>query len=213
MANKQTIRLSLLLLAVVAVSAFVVVSTRADQPVAPTIPTWPEFTMLYETDGGVNTPGLSPQVQTREIRRLDYQSATNWTDTVIEAPTITTSVGSHSRVGYTATLDGTSYIEADAAGRQLYTNTVDEDTTYLVGTMPPPFPIVESGVTTTNATTTAKVCFQTDCTKNAEGIPYTKANGSEFVFVDDARGIPLRVNDGFIVKELTIQDTKQAITR
>jgi hypothetical protein len=215
MAAKQTLGLSLvlLILTAVAVSVFIAVSVRADQPVAPTIPTWPAFSMLYETDGETYTRGSSPQVNTREVRRLDYQSPTQWTDTVVEAPTITTSVGSHSRVGYTAQLNGTSYVEADAAGRQLHTYTVDEDTTFLVGTMPPPFPIVASGVTTTTKATTAKVCFQTECTENAGGVLYTKSNGSEFVYVDDARGIPLQVNDSFIVKEITINDTKQAITR
>ena len=31
------------------------------------------------------------------------------------------------------------------------------------------------------------------------------------VFVDDARGIPLRVDDAFIAKEIRIDDTKQEI--
>ena len=140
-------------------------------------------------------------------------SATEWTDTVIEAPVITTPIGSSSRVGAYSQLNGTTYIEYDSAGDLVQTDTVDEDTTRLVGTMPPPFPIVESGVTTTTTTTTSKVCFQTECSENASGVLYTKDNGAEFVFVDDARGIPLRVNDTFIVKEITINDTREEIGR
>ena len=83
----------------------------------------------------------------------------------------------------------------------------------LTGSMPPPFPIEESGVETEPTVTSAKVCFNDECTENAAGLLYRKANGSEFVFVDDARGIPLRVNDAFVVKEIHIKDAKQQIAR
>ena len=59
--------------------------------------------------------------------------------------------------------------------------------------------------------TSAKVCFNDECTENAAGLLYKQTNRSELVFVDDARGIPLRVNDAFIVREIRIQDAKQQI--
>ena len=96
MASSRTLRLGLVLLiaAVVATSVVVAMSVWADGPAAPAIPTWPPFTMVYETNGVVYSIGSSPSVTTREVRRLEYQSRTRWTDTVVEAPTITTTVGS-----------------------------------------------------------------------------------------------------------------------
>ena len=149
----------------------------------------------------------------REVHRLDYVSATQWTNTVVESPTITTAVGSHDRVGHYTQLSGTTYTEYDGAGEATHTETVEEDTTLIVGTMPAPFPILESGVATTSTDTVAKVCFLEECTVNADGVLYTMDNGSEFVFVDDARGIPLRVNESFVVKEITISDVKHPIVR
>ena len=76
-----------------------------------------------------------------------------------------------------------------------------------------PFPIEESGVETEPTVTSAKVCFNDECTENAAGLLHRKGNGSEVVYVDDARGIPLRVDDAFVVKEIHIEDAKQQIAR
>ena len=169
--------------------------------------------MEYETDGIVYSVGSSDSVTTREVRRLEYQSRTQWTDTVIEAPTITTAVGSESRVGSTAQLNGSAYTESNASGETTYTDTIGERTMLLAGSLPQPFPIEESGVETEPTSTSAKVCFHDECTENAAGVLYKKANGSQFVFVDDARGIPLRVDEAFVVKEIRINDAKQQIAR
>ena len=215
MASSPTLRLGLVLLiaAVVATSVVVAMSVWADGPAAPAIPTWPPFTMVYETNGIVYSVGSSPSVTTREVRRLEYQSRTQWTDTVVEAPTITTTVGSTSRVGSSTRLDGDSYTESNASGETTYAETVGENETMLAGSLPPPFPIEESGVETEPTVTSAKVCFNDECTENAAGLLHRKGNGSEFVYVDDARGIPLRVNDAFVVKEIHIKDAKQQIAR
>ena len=215
MVRSQTFKLSLALVIVAAVAAsvFLVVSARAEVPVALTFSTWPAFTMTYETDGIVYTVGSSPAEAARETRRLDYQSSTQWTDTVVDAPTITTSVASTSRVGAYAELEGNSFIEFDSSGEQIYADTVDEDTTLIVGSMPPPFPIEELGFDLESVTTGATVCFYDECISNAPGLLYTETNGRELLFVDDARGIPLRVNDTFIVHEIRIEDARQPIER
>ena len=214
MITSQALRLSLALLIITLVAAFAItMAAQAETTDAPTIPTWPPFTMEYETDGIVYSVGSSDSVTTREVRRLEYTSATQWTDTVIEAPTITTSVGSESRVGSTSQLNGSAYTEFNASGETTYTDTIGERTTLLAGSLPQPFPLVASGVATVAATTTAKVCFYEECMENAAGVLYRKASGSEMVFVDDARGIPLRVNDGLVVKEIRINDAKQPIVR
>ena len=216
MASSQTLRLGLVLLiaAVVAASVVVAMSAWADGPAARVIPTWPPFTMVYETNGVVYSIGSSPSVTTREVRRLEYQSRTQWTDTVVEAPTITTTVGSTSRVGSSTRLDGDSYTEYNASGETTYAETLGENETMLAGSsLPPPFPIEDSRFEIESTVTSAKVCFNDECTENAAGQLRRKANGGEFVYVDDARGIPLRVGDAFIVREIHIEDAKQQIAR
>ena len=183
--------------------------------VGPVIPTWPQFTMVYETDGAAIAIGQNPAEITREVRRLEYQSETQWTDTVIEAPTIETRVGQFSGVGSYKQLNGKTLTEFDAMDG--YTDettetTLEEGTT--TSTIMPPFPIEESGIECTPIATNSRVCFRDQCTDNAEGLLYRKASGSEAVFVNDARGIPLRVGspstrDAFIVKEIQIDDTKR----
>ncbi len=215
MASSQTLRLGLVLLiaAVVATSVVVAMSVWADGPAGPVIPTWPPFTMVYEADGVVYSMGSSPSVTTREVRRLEYQSQTQWTDTVVEAPTITYTVGWSSRVCSSTRVNGDSYTEYNASGETTYAETLGENEIRLAGSLPPPFPIEDSRVETEPTVTSAKVCFNDECTENAAGLLHRKANGAEFVYVDDARGIPLRVDDVLFVKEIHIEDAKQQIAR
>ena len=215
MASSQTLRLGLVLLiaTVVATSVVVAMSAWADGPAGPVIPEWPPFTMVYETNGVVYSFGSSPAVTTREVRRLEYQSRTQWTDTVVEAPTITTMVGSTSRVGSSTRVNGDSYTEYNSSGELTYAETLGENEIMITGTMPPPLPIEDSRVETEPTVTSAKVCFNDECTENAAGLLRRKANGAEVVYVDDARGIPLRVNNAFVVREIRIEDTKQQIAR
>ena len=203
----------MLIAAVVAKSVVVAMSVWADGPTGPVIPTWPPFTMVYETNGVVYSIGSSPSVTTREVRRLEYQSRTQWTDTVVEAPTITTMVGSTSRVGSSTRVNGDSYTEYNASGELTYADTVGENTTMLADSLPPPFPIEDSRVETEPTVTSAKVCFNDECTENAAGLLRRRANGAEVVYVDDARGIPLRVNAAFVVKEIRITGAKRQIAR
>ena len=215
MASSRIVKLGLgsLIAGVVATSVVVAMSVWADGPPGRVIPTWPPFTMVYETNGIVYSVGSSPPVTTREVRRLEYQSRTQWTDSVVEAPTITTRVGSDSRVGFSSRLNGNSYTETNASGETTYAETLGENEIRLAGSLMLPFPIEESGVETEPAVTSAKVCFNDECTENAAGLLHRKANGAEVVYVDDARGIPLRVDDVFFVKEIHIEDAKQQIAR
>ncbi len=203
----------MLIAAVVATSSVVAMSVWADGPAGPVIPEWPPFTMVYEANGIVYSIGSSPSVTTREVRRLEYQSRTQWTDTVVEAPTITTTVGSHSRVGFSTRVNGDSYTESNASGETTYADTVGESETRIASGLPLPFPIEDSRFETEPTVTSAKVCFNDECTENAAGLLHRRANGAKFVYVDDARGIPLRVDDVFFVKEIHIEGAKQQIAR
>ncbi len=215
MASSQTLRLGLVLLiaTVAATSVVVAMSVWADGPPGRVIPTWPPFTMVYETDGAVYSMGSSPSVTTREVRRPEYQSRSQWTDTVVEAPTITYPVGWSSREGVSTRVDGDSYTEYDSSGELTYAETLEENETRLAGSLPLPFSLEESGVETEPAVTSAKVCFNDECTENAAGLLHRMANGAEVVYVDDARGIPLRVGDVLFVKEIRIKDARQQIAR
>ena len=216
MARSQTLKLTLALIILALATVGIIAasaSARAETPEAPTIPTWPSFTMLYVADGVVYSIGDSPAVTTREVRRLDYTSPSQWTDTVVEAPSIDTPVGTDTRVGFITQLKGNSYTESNSSGEITHTDTAEDDTTILVSGVPAPFPIEASGVTTTVTSTTAKVCFLDECTENAAGRLYRKPNGNEFVYVDDARGIPLRMGETFVVREIRIKSARQAITQ
>ena len=169
--------------------------------------------MVYETNGVVYSIGSSPSVTTREVRRLEYQSRTQRTDTVVDAPTITYTVGWSSRVGTSTRVNGDSYTEYKSSGELTYAETIGENEIRIAGSMMLPFPIEDPRSETEPTVTSAKVCFNDECTENAAGLLHRKANGTEVVYVDDARGIPLRVNDVFFVKEIHIKDAKQQIAR
>ena len=49
---------------------------RASGPSSPVMPTWPKFTIAYETKDAAIAVGDDPAVATKEIRRLEYNSAT-----------------------------------------------------------------------------------------------------------------------------------------
>ena len=213
MTNNRITKFSLAVLVVVVAAVGItlaVMSARADDRY-PTIPTWPPFTMVYETDGMAVAVGTSPARTTREVRRLEYVSRTQWTDTVLDAPTITTPVGQSSRVGSYAHMDSDTFTEFDASTGSMNTETVPETTLRGHGAVILPFPIEESGVKFTRTTTEATVCFRDECEENAQGLLYVKPSGTERVFVDDARGIPLRVSDALIVREIRINDNRQPV--
>ena len=105
MTGNRIFKLSLLVFIVALAATSVVfvatseIGVKASGPVGPVIPTWPQFTMVYETAGPAIAIGQNPAEVTREVRRLEYQSETQWKDIVIEAPTIETRVGQFNRVG------------------------------------------------------------------------------------------------------------------
>lgn len=179
------------------------------------IPTWPAFTMTYETNGITVGIGDDPSATTRETRRLDFVSKTHRTDTVLEAPTITSKVaGPQSRVGAYEQLRGRTVTEYEPKEGPIVEKTVPENVRYAAGSMMMPFPMVESGYAFTEVPTTATVCFQDRCVDNAVGLLYRTDNDSEIVFVNDARGIPLRMGhpantNVFVVSEIRISDARQ----
>ena len=182
-----------------------------------TLPVWPEFKMVYETNGSTIGVGDNPPVTTRETRRLDYVSSAHWTYTVIDAPTFDTKQGPQSRLGAYMQLQGQTVTEGEPQTAGVLETTVDDDTLFLPGGMMAPFPIEASGIDVSLVTTSARVCFLGRCADNAQGLLYRMDNGSEVVFVNDARGIPLRMGhpadpNVFLVSEIRINDERQELS-
>ena len=60
---------------------------------------WPPFSMVYELEQGQAVSVGNRHVESRQVRRLEYRSATEWTDTVLESADIETRVGTFNQAG------------------------------------------------------------------------------------------------------------------
>ena len=175
---------------------------------------WPAFTMTYEVDGTAIGVG-DATYQGREVHRLEYRTGKDWVDTVTAAPSVDTVAGPVSAVGSYRRLSGQLLTEFDSfLGRTSVTEIVS-GVNYIPGAPFTKIPIrvlVEHGDELTRKTTTAKVCFNSSCQINATGIVLDD-DGWEYIWVDDARGIPLQVgSSAFVVTDLQIEGEKQEVS-
>ncbi len=172
---------------------------------------WPPFTMTYEMDGAIIGVG-DETYQGREVHRLEYRTGTDWIDTVIEAPSVDTVAGPVSAVGSYRRLDRQLLTEFDSFSGRTSVTEIDIGENYIPGAPFSKIPIrvmVEHGHELTKKTTTSKVCFNSSCEINATGIVFDD-DGWEYIWVDDARGIPLQVgSSAFVVTDLRIEGEKQ----
>ena len=211
MPSRRTALAAMVIVAMVAVVVvWVVRSNVAAQPVNTD---WPSLTMTYEMKAPPVSVGGMEQTGT-EVRRMDYTSKDNWTDTIIETPDVTTQVGTFSSVGSFTSLSRGVITEYDAISGTTSTVAVTDGVSHVAGSA---FVrqhinvLKEHGYEFTQVETDARVCFQTTCEDNASGIRMVY-NGVEYIFVDDARGIPLkRGNSSFKAREVLIGDVKQAV--
>ena len=173
---------------------------------------WPPLTMIYEVDGPVQNGHM-----VRETRRLDYRSATDWTDTVIESdPIESIALGTISTAGSYMRLKGKLVETYDSITDDV---DVDERTegvlsvpnAYLV----PYQHFVEDstrapdGALYVAVSTSSKVCYRSGCEENAGGLAFRWGVGQEWIILDDERwGIVLQVGDAFIVRELILDASK-----
>ena len=174
---------------------------------------WPPLTMTYEVPGAPAMVG-DEALSGTEIRRIDYASKTSWTDTVIEAPSIETTVGTFSPVGSFRRLDGGVITEYDSISNTTSTMTELDGVSHVAGSAFVRYSIDElqrRGFKFQRVTTGSKVCFESSCEENAGGISLSH-NGQKYVFVDDVRGIPLKIGSSFFrVREVQIDDGKQPV--
>lgn len=199
--------------AVVIVTMIAVAVVRSSVVAQPVNTDWPSLTMTYEMTGSPTLVGGAEQSGT-EVRRMDYTSKDNWTDTIIEARDIATMVGTFNPTGSFVSLNGGVITEYDAITGTTSRVAVTDGTTHVAG---PAFvrrsinKLQEQGYEFTRVETNARVCFQSACEDDASGIRM-EHNGQGYTFVDDARGIPLKFGaTSFKVREVLIDDGKQAV--
>ena len=182
------------------------VSARVDE--------WPPFTMAYEIDGSTVSVG-NETYQGREVHRLEYRTETHWIDTVTVAPSVETAAGPASAVGSYRRLNRRVFREFDSFVGATSVTEIERGVNLIPGAAFSRLSIrvlVEHGYELTRKTTAAKVCFNSSCQINATGIAMND-DGWEYIWVDDARGIPLQIGiSAFVVTELQIEGEKQEVS-
>ena len=174
---------------------------------------WPPFTMVYELEQGQAAMVGDRRVDSRQVRRFEYQSATEWVDTVIESAPIETRVGTFSAVGSYRRLDGRNLTEFDAMDNSVSEEEIDEGVRFLPNAVLLPsqhLPLEEAlGLTPTRVETGILVCFRDRCQENAVGLLYQEEGRPDRVFADDSRGFPSKVGTRFVVRELRVDDERR----
>ncbi len=174
---------------------------------------WPAFTMIYEIKGPTISANGQIAPSFNEIHRFDFESKSEWVDTVIEAPEVSTDYGMVSRHGSYQQLQEHQLTEFDAIDGSLMQTSVDEGVRYTPNSFLVPLANrsieLTTEITATRIDTDTRVCFLEECTENSGGLTYVLDDGTEWVFADDSRGFPLSVGNIFTVKELLINDERR----
>ena len=158
---------------------------------------WSSLTMVYETYGPLVSVGSNPAIDTREVHRLEYRSNNDWKDTAIEATVVQYSFGEQSNVGSYRQAKHKEYTEFDVDTNSYREEEIGENVTMLAGSfMILHIPAAE--------TTTALVCYWNGCAKESDSLRYHRTDAREMVSLGGRWAIPLRIGDGFVVRELII---------
>ena len=208
--NRFTVAGTAILLCLVAATGSLLfwAMAQGDTPTAE----WPALTMSYET-----TRTYSGETEPSTLKRqLEYSGLNNWKTTVIEAPTIDRASGSFTQLGSYVEVRNGQITTYDSVTGELETEPLEEGDYYLpVSRM---VPIDFSKIQEAHAappierTTDTKVCFDEECDDNATGWVFVQEDGSEFVYADDARGIPLAL-PGVTITEVLVTGGKESIQR
>ena len=170
----------------------------------------PNMTLVYEVNGPAITVGDNSVEPYKEVRRLEYRSRTDWTETVIESSTIDVGrYGTTSNVGAYVSLNGTTLTERDPLDGSISESTIDDGVTFVpnaafVFVHMPTMPFGED-VPGVPVTTDARVCFNSDCEENATGVRYSANRTTVVVFEGDNWIIPLESGEIFSLRSADIQ--------
>ena len=170
----------------------------------------PPMTLTYEVYGASVSVGNRSIPRFKELRRLEYRSQTDWTETVIESPTLDLGrYGTASNVGSYRTLKGNVLTEFDAKMNSTNTSTqggsvlIPNSSLSVIYASPtnPLGPDAVRAVVTTNL----RACFNGDCRDNASGVKYTKGDTTLVVLEGDGFILPVEDGDYFTLKCADIQ--------
>ena len=180
----------------------------------------PPLTMVYEAYGPSISVGDRYIESSKELHRLEYTSETAWVDTVTEAPSVDLGrYGVGSNVGSYQRLDGNVITEYDAMDGSMEESTASDDD----GVLSPNWafayaPAVRDftddtpGLSKSQVVTSAKVCYNGECEENVAGVLYRteRTERTELVmYIGDSWAFPLRMGEGFLVREVEIYDITQ----
>ena len=161
----------------------------------------------YKTDGPAIGVG-NRSVDFKEVRSLDYTSRTEWTDTVIQAPSVNLGkVWHRQHRGVVCELGRHDHHSVQCLTGTLETRTNDGGI-YLPGsafsfaTLPPAKMDAAPEYTKSTVATSAKVCEDEDtCRENVSGTRYRDASGLDLtMYKTDAWFIPLKLGSYEVVK-------------
>ena len=163
--------------------------------------------MVYETGGRLVSVGSNPTIHTREVHRLEYRSANDWKDTVLEATVVQYDFGEESTVGSYRQVKNNEYTVYSSIYETYRREEIGENEIRLAGMfMYQYIPAVE--------TTTALVCYWDGCANEFNDLRYHREDAREMVSLGGRWlgdrwpipwwPIPLRIGDGFVVRELII---------
>ncbi len=170
----------------------------------------PAMTLVYETDGPSVSAG-GQAVTVRETRRLDYVSKTEWTDTVIAAPSVDLGrYGTGSTVGSYRKLNGNTITTYDALVGGTDTDTLEEGVIHeanmalVYGSIPAASMDGAADLTRSEVTSTSRVCQGGTCRDSVPAVKYTGGGEELVVYRTDDWSIPLRMGEGFVVRSVTV---------
>ena len=180
-------------------AAFLLITVQASEEKTD----WPSLTMTYEVTNQGNL----------ETRRLTYISRDSWTEEVTAANPVETTWGTFSAIGSYQMVEHGQYITYDSVTDSTESEEVSEGVIMIPRLRLTPFPIAvikeNYDQELTKVPTTTKVCFLEECQENAQGWRLVD-NGMEYIYADDARGIPLKIG-GFVVREVQVSGSREAL--
>ena len=171
----------------------------------------PAMTITYETPGQPITVGDQELPAYIEVRRLDFVSTADWTDTVIQAPELALGrYGTGNTVGtYTQVKNGVR-TEYDALTGETSTSPAGSGFSapnvalgYAWG-----IPRDDPRVSKADVSTTSEVCFKGVCEENVAAIKYS-TDGLDLVLLESTRwSIPIQLGDIFRARSVETQVDK-----
>ena len=177
----------------------------------------PPLTMMYETYGPSISVGDRSIESSKELHRLEYKSETEWVDIVIESPSVDLGrYGVGSNVGSYQRLDGNVVTEYDAMDDSMEESTASDDDGVLSPNWAFAYAVAVRdfsddipGLSKSQVVTSAKVCYNGECEENVAGVLYRTERTEVVMLMRDSWAIPLRMGDGFLVREVEIYDIRQ----